>query len=88
MAIGIIYDQYNLRNLPQKDLNKIALYPVIRGAWMEETLASIEIIKDNDSYKAKIQSGLGRYVEYENEDFENLLQQVYEDIQEELGSTI
>ncbi|MEF8832286.1 MAG: hypothetical protein V5A66_02070 [Candidatus Thermoplasmatota archaeon] len=55
---------------------------------MEETLASIEIIKENDSYKAKIQSGLGRYVEYENEDFENLLQQVYEDIQEELGSTI
>ncbi|MFP4000397.1 MAG: hypothetical protein ACLFSM_04285 [Thermoplasmata archaeon] len=55
---------------------------------MEETLASIEIIKENDSYKAKIQSGVGRYVEYENDDFENLLQQVYEDIQEEFGTTI
>ncbi len=55
---------------------------------MEETLCSIEIVKENSSYKAKIQSGVGRYVEYENEDFENLLQQVYEDIQEEHGSSI
>ncbi len=55
---------------------------------MEETLCSIEIVKENSSYKAKIQSGQGRYVEYENEDFENLLQQVYEDIQEELEPTV
>ncbi len=54
---------------------------------MEETLVSIEIVKNNGAYVAKIQSGLGRYVEYENDDFENLLQQVYEDIQEELGPT-
>lgn len=55
---------------------------------MEETLCTIEIVKDNDSFKAKVQSGSGRYVEYENEDFENLLQQVYEDIEEEVGTAI
>ena len=53
---------------------------------MEETLCSIEIVKNHDSFKAKVQSGSGRYVEYENEDFENLLQQVYEDIEEEMGA--
>ncbi|GEM_PF-2030005 len=57
------------------------------GTREEETLVSIEIVKGNGRYTAKIQSGLGRYVEYENDDFENLLQQVYEDIQEELGPT-
>ncbi len=55
---------------------------------MEETLCSIEIVKENSSYKAKVQTSLGRYVEYENNDFENLLQQVYEDIHEEIGTTI
>jgi len=59
------------------------------GNTEEESLVSIEIVRSNGSYKAKIQrSGMGRYVEYENDDFENLLQQVYEDVQEELGTTI
>ncbi|MFO7792770.1 MAG: hypothetical protein R6W73_07310 [Candidatus Saliniplasma sp.] len=55
---------------------------------MEETLCSIEIVKDGKGYKAKVQTSLGRYVEYHNEDFENLLQQVYEDIQEEIETTL
>ncbi|MFP4051829.1 MAG: hypothetical protein ACLFVB_08835 [Thermoplasmata archaeon] len=55
---------------------------------MEETLCSIEIVKDNNSFKAKVQSGSGRYVEYENEDFETLLHQVYEDIEEEIGTSV
>lgn len=55
---------------------------------MEETLCSIEIVKDNSSYKAKVQTSMGRYVEYQNNDFENLLQQVYEDIQEEIETTL
>ncbi|MGM0510154.1 MAG: hypothetical protein ACQESD_03395 [Thermoplasmatota archaeon] len=55
---------------------------------MEETLCSIEIVKENSSFKAKVQSALGRYVEYENADFENLLQQVYEDINEEIETTL
>lgn len=55
---------------------------------MEETLCSIEIVKENESFRAKVQSGVGRYIEYENDDFENLLQQVYEDIQEEIENTL
>lgn len=55
---------------------------------MEETLCSIEIVKENSSFKAKVQSSVGRYVEYENSDFENLLQQVYEDINEEIETTL
>ncbi len=55
---------------------------------MEEPLCSIEIVKDKESYRAKIQVGLGRYVEYENSDFENLIHQVYEDIQEEIENTL
>jgi len=57
-------------------------------AGLEETLCSIEIVKDGNGFKAKVQTSLGRYVEYHNEDFENLLQQVYEDIQEEIETTI
>ncbi|MFW5904115.1 MAG: hypothetical protein ACOC89_00490 [Candidatus Saliniplasma sp.] len=57
-------------------------------AGLEETLCSIEIVKDGKGYKAKVQTSLGRYVEYRNEDFENLLQQVYEDIQEEIETTL
>ncbi len=55
---------------------------------MEETLCSIEILKVDSSFRAKIQFGEVRYVEYENKDFENLLQQVYEDIQEEIETTM
>lgn len=55
---------------------------------MEETLCSIEITKENASYKAKVQTSHSRYVEYENDDFENLLQQVYEDIQEEVEAPL
>lgn len=55
---------------------------------MEETLCSIEIVRENDSFKAKVQSGMGRYVEYTNSDFENLLQQVYEDLHEEIEDTL
>ncbi len=55
---------------------------------MEETLCTIEIIRNDSSFLAKIQTGLGRYVEYENPLLENLLQQVYEDIQEEIENTL
>ncbi len=55
---------------------------------MEEILCSIEIVKEEKAYRAKIQVGLGRYVEYENTDFESLIHQVYEDIQEEIENTL
>ena len=55
---------------------------------MDETLCSVEIVKSNGSFKAKVQTSMGRYVEYTNDDFENLLERVYEDIQEEMESAI
>lgn len=55
---------------------------------MEETICSIEIAKENQSYKAKVQTEMGRYFEYEHQDFENLLQTVYEDIQMELEEVV
>lgn len=61
--------------------------PLYEVNWMEETLCSIEIVKENDAFKAKVQSEMGRYVEYTNSDFENLLQQVYEDLHEEIEGT-
>ncbi|MFW6040213.1 MAG: hypothetical protein ACOC85_00070 [Thermoplasmatota archaeon] len=51
---------------------------------MEETICSLEIIEDEDIYKAKVQTGQGRYKEYKNERLELLLDQLFEDITEEL----
>ncbi len=55
---------------------------------MEEFICSIEIIRDLTSFIAKIQNTSGAYKEYRNEDFELLLTQVYEDLQEEMESTV
>lgn len=55
---------------------------------MEEPICSIEIVEKGDEYKAKVQSGLGRYVEYENSDLEYLMESVYEDIQMEVEESI
>ncbi len=51
---------------------------------MEEPVCSIEITKDSSTLKAKVQSNNGRYVEFENEDIEYLLEMVYDDIQMEV----
>jgi len=51
---------------------------------MEETLCSIEITRNSDQLKAKVQSNKGRYVELQNDDLDYLLEMVYEDIQEEI----
>lgn len=51
---------------------------------MEEPICSIEIIRDSPSFVARIQTTVGRYKEYTNDDFELLLSQVYEDLQEEM----
>ncbi len=55
---------------------------------MEEFICSIEIIRDLPSFIAKIQNSSGTYKEYKNEDFELLLTQVYEDLQEEMETTV
>ncbi len=51
---------------------------------MEEPVCSIEIAKDGSSLVAKVQSKMGRYVEFEDNDIETLLEKVYEDVQMEV----
>lgn len=51
---------------------------------MEEDICSIEIVRQNDILKAKVQLDKGRYEEYENENMEYLLEMVYDDIQMEV----
>lgn len=54
---------------------------------MDESLCTVEILKGTKGFKAKVQTSFGRYVEYENTDFEDLLNQVYEDLQEEFDTS-
>lgn len=51
---------------------------------MEEPICSIEISKDESTFTAKVQTGKGRYVEFENEDIEYLLEDIYDDLQMEV----
>jgi len=50
---------------------------------MEDTLCTIEILRYEEGYMAKVQTSFGRYMEYKNSDFESLMQQLYEDLYEE-----
>ena len=50
---------------------------------MEELLCSIEFLKSANSYVAKVQSELGGLREYKSGSFEEVLEQVIIDIQEE-----
>ena len=50
---------------------------------MEEYLCSLEIIKDNDTYLAKIQSDLGGVREFRGPEFETLLEQVMQELTDE-----
>jgi len=50
---------------------------------VEEPVCEIEITKGSSSVKAKVHNNKGRYVEFEHEDIEYLLEMVYEDIQME-----
>ncbi len=53
---------------------------------MVERLADIEIVKDGDIYQARITLPSGDVVTVENEDFEEILEQIANDIQERYGS--
>ena len=53
---------------------------------MEEVLCSIEIIKENNDFIAKIQSDLGGNREYRSQLFEDFLDQFVMDLQEEFES--
>ena len=51
---------------------------------MEEVLCSIEIIKENNDFIAKIQSDLGGNREYRSQLFEDVLDQFFLEVHDEL----
>ena len=53
---------------------------------MEEVLCNVELIKYNNDYIAKIQSDLGGLREYRSVNFEEVLDQLVMDLQEEFES--
>lgn len=53
---------------------------------MEESLVSIEILKSSNSFVARVQSELGGMREYRSSSFEEVLEQVVMDLQEEFES--
>ncbi|MCL2143305.1 MAG: hypothetical protein FWD81_05890 [Methanomassiliicoccaceae archaeon] len=53
---------------------------------MEEVLCNVELIKENNDYIAKIQSDLGGLREYRSVNFEEVLEQMVIDLQEEFES--
>jgi len=57
-----------------------------RVSFMEEVLCNVELIKENNDYIAKIQSALGGLREYRSVNFEEVLEQMVIDLQEEFES--
>jgi len=53
---------------------------------VEEPLCSIEILKDNNNFVARIQSEYGGNREYKSSNFEEVLEQMTMDLQEEFES--
>ncbi|MDG6219939.1 MAG: hypothetical protein QCI38_00640 [Candidatus Thermoplasmatota archaeon] len=53
---------------------------------MEEPLCSVEFLRDNSDFLAKVQSDLGGLREYRSPSFEEVLEQVIIDLQEEFES--
>ena len=50
---------------------------------MEEILCNVEIVKDNNNFIARIQSDIGGMREYKSSNFEEVLEQMTMDLQEE-----
>lgn len=55
---------------------------------MEESLCNIEFLKDASTYMARVQSELGGLREYRSSTFEEVLEQVIIDLQEEFESSL
>ena len=55
---------------------------------MQELLANVEFIRENSNYIARIQSELGGVREFTGESFEEVLEQVVMELQEEFEGTI
>ncbi|MBR4504408.1 MAG: hypothetical protein IKP20_05505 [Candidatus Methanomethylophilaceae archaeon] len=50
---------------------------------MEEVLCNVELVKENNDFVVKIQSDLGGIREYRSVQFEEVLEQLVQDMQEE-----
>ena len=53
---------------------------------MEEVLCNGELVKENNDFVIKIQSDLGGVREYRSMNFEEVLEQLMQDLQEEFES--
>ena len=53
---------------------------------MEEVLCNVELVKDNNNFIARIQSDFGGMREYKFTNFEEVLEQMTMDLQEEFDS--
>jgi len=54
---------------------------------LEESLCNVEFLKGPKTYIARVQSDLGGLREYRSESFEEVLEQVIIDLQEEFEAT-
>ncbi len=61
-------------------------FPTLTGVYMIEPLCNITISKDDGDFMAKVQTELGGLREYAGESFEELLEQLFLDLQEEFES--
>ncbi len=52
----------------------------------EEVLCNVELVKENNDFVIKIQSDLGGIREYRSSSFEEVLEQLMQDLQEEFES--
>ncbi len=50
---------------------------------MEEVLCNVELVKENNDFVIRIQSDLGGVREYKSNAFEEVLEQLVQDLQEE-----
>ncbi len=53
---------------------------------MEEILCNVELVKENNDFVVRIQSDLGGVREYKSTNFEEVLDQMVQDLQEEFES--
>ena len=53
---------------------------------MEEVLCNVELVKENNDFVVKIQSDLGGVRVYRSMSFEEVLEQLVQDLQEEFES--
>ncbi len=61
-------------------------FPTLTGVDMIEPLCNITISKNDGDFMAKVQTELGGLREYAGESFEELLEQLFLDLQEEFES--